>query len=184
MPKDQSRQLLYKGALVTANEQSTFSSKMQSTVEQLLDQCRGLPLALSIVGATLMDTRAKQDWQDVLDELKNANLQQLKIKSEDDLLPGEYQYTNVSAAIEVSLKRLSQMKAEYEEKFFDFAIFPEDTDIPSDILELFWSSENIPGRNACSAKETRKILRVLERKSLIQKGQYFTLQKEPIGYKM
>ncbi|XP_046863829.1 uncharacterized WD repeat-containing protein alr2800-like isoform X2 [Xenia sp. Carnegie-2017] len=170
MPKDQSRQLLYNGAQVSTDEQSTLSVKLQRIVEELLEQCRGLPLALSIIGGTLIGTRAEQDWQDTLDELKSANLQQLSIKSEEDLLHGEYQYTNVSAAIDVSLKRLSQKKPEYEEKFFDLAIFPEDTDIPSDILELFWSSENIPGRNACSAKETRNILRLLERKSLLQKG--------------
>ncbi|XP_046844013.1 uncharacterized WD repeat-containing protein alr2800-like isoform X2 [Xenia sp. Carnegie-2017] len=170
MPKDQSRQLLYNGAQVSTDEQSTLSVKLQRIVEELLEQCRGLPLALSIIGATLIGTRAEQDWLDTLDELKSANLQQLSIKSEEDLLHGEYQYTNVSAAIDVSLKRLNQKKPEYEERFFDLAIFPEDTDIPSDILELFWSSESIPGRNACSAKETRNILRLLERKSLLQKG--------------
>ncbi|XP_046845637.1 apoptotic protease-activating factor 1-like [Xenia sp. Carnegie-2017] len=170
MPKDQSRQLLYNCAQVSTDKQSTLSVKLQRIVEELLEQCRGLPLALSIIGATLIDASSEQDWQDTLDELKSANLQQLSIKSKKDVLPGEYQYTNVSAAIDVSLKRLRQKKPEYEEKFFDFAIFPEDTDIPSDILELFWSSENIPGRNTCSAKKTRDILRLLERKSLLQKG--------------
>ncbi|XP_046844973.1 uncharacterized protein LOC124438807 isoform X2 [Xenia sp. Carnegie-2017] len=169
MPKDQSRQLLYNCAQVSTDEQSTLSVELQRIVEELLEQCRGLPLALSIIGATLIGAHAEQDWQDTLDELKSANLQ-LSIRSKEDLLPGEYQYTNVSAAIDVSLKRLSQTNREYEEKFFDLAIFPEDTDIPSDILELFWSSENISGRNSCSGKETRHILRLLEKKSLLQKG--------------
>ena len=182
MPKDQSRQLLYNCAQISTYVQSTLSVELQRIVEELLEQCRGLPLALSIIGATLMGTIAEQDWQDTLDDLKSANLQQLSIKPKEDISHGEYQYTNVSAAIDVSLKRLRQKKPEYEEKFFDFAIFPEDTNIPSDILELFWSSENIPGRNACSARETRNILRLFEKNSLLQKGQDFTIQKELIYY--
>ncbi len=162
MAQSKSRKLLYQSAQVTAAEQSHFSSNMQRIVAEILEQCRGLPLALSLVGSNLTDTRVEQDWQDILDDLKNADLAELRSLFPED----DYPYDNLLAAINVSFQRLDESG---KEKFLDFAIFPEDTDIPSDILELFWSSQD-SGRNTCSAREGRRILNVLERKSLIQKG--------------
>ena len=159
---DKSRKLLYQSAEVTSDEQTKFSANMQQIVAELLDQCRGLPLALSLVGSVLIDTRLEQDWQDILDDLKNADLAELR-----SLFPsGAYPYDNVLAAMDVSFQRLEK---EEQEKFLDFAIFPEDTNVPSDILELFWSSK-AAGRTSCSNREGRRILNVLERKSLIIKG--------------
>jgi hypothetical protein len=162
MAQNKSRALLYQSAQVTPTEKSKFSSNMQRIVVELLEQCRGLPLALSLVGSILTDTRVEQDWQDILDDLKNADLAELR-----SLFPnGAYPYDSLLAAIDVSFQRLQKGE---QEKFLDFAIFPEDTDIPSDILELFWSSQG-SGRNTCSARAGRRILSILERKSMIQKG--------------
>ena len=159
---DESRTLLYQSANVTSDEQTKFSANMQQIVAELLRKCRGLPLALSLVGSMLIDTRLEQCWQDILDDLKNADL--VKLRS---LFPsGAYPYNNVLAAMDVSFQRLEK---EEQEKFLDFAIFPEDTNIPSDILELLWSSK-AAGRTSCSNREGRRILNVLERKSLIIKG--------------
>ena len=159
---DKSRKLLYQSADVISDEQTKFSANMQRIVAELLDQCEGLPLALSLVGSMLIDTRLEQDWQDILDDLKNADLEKLQL-----LFPsGAYPYGDVLAAMDVSFQRLEK---EEQEKFLDFAIFPEDTNIPSDILELFWSSKTA-GRTSCSNREGRRILNVLERKSLIIKG--------------
>ena len=162
LEKDKSRKLLYQSAKVTSDEQTKFSANMQRIVAELLDQCRGLPLALSLVGPMLDDTRLEKDWQDILDDLKNADLEKLH-----SLFPSDaYPYDNVLAAMDVSFQRLEERA---QEKFLDFAIFPEDTDIPSDILELFWSS-SAPGRTSCDDREGRRILNTLERKSLILKG--------------
>ena len=162
MAKDKSRTLLYQSARVTSDEQSKFSLKMQRIVAELLDQCRGLPLALALVGSNLIDSRAEQQWQDVLDDLKNSDLEELRSIFSADAYP----HDNLLAAINVSFQRLEESA---QEKFLDFAIFPEDTDIPSDILELFWSSERA-GRIICKPRAARRILDKLERKSLVQKG--------------
>ena len=162
MAKDKSRALLYQSARVTSDEQSKFSLNMQQIVAELLDQCRGLPLALSLVGSNLIDSRAEEQWRDILDDLKNSDLEELRPIFSADTYP----HDNLLAAINVSFERLEKSE---QEKFLDFAIFPEDTDIPSDILELFWSSERT-GRIICKPRATRRILEKLERKSLIQKG--------------
>ena len=159
---DKSRKLLYQNAEVTSDEQTKFSANMQQIVAEILHRCRGLPLALSLVGSMLIDTRFEEDWQNILDDMKNADLAELR-----SLFPsGAYPYDNVLAAMDVSFQRLEK---EEQEKFLDFAIFPEDTNVPSDILELFWSSK-AAGRTSCSNRKGRRILNSLERKSLIIKG--------------
>ncbi len=162
MARDESRKVLYQSARVTMDEQCKFSSNMLQVVEELLNHCAGLPLALSLVGSNLVETRDEQDWRDVLDDLKNADLVQLRSLFPRDVYP----YDSFLAAINASFERLEESK---RKKFLDFAIFPEDTDIPSDIFELFWSSE-VSGRTSCSHREVRRILDALEKKSLIQKG--------------
>ncbi|CAB3995906.1 WD repeat [Paramuricea clavata] len=164
MAADQSRALLYKYACITPYKQSKLSSNMQEIVSKLLDQCGGLPLALALVGSNLKDVRAEQAWRDILQDFEKADLERLR-----SLFPTDaYPHRNLLAAINVSFQRLEESA---REKFLDFAIFPEDTDIPSDVLEQFWLSigtEN--GRAPCDPRESRYILAVLERKSLIQKG--------------
>ena len=162
MAEDKSRALLYQSAGVVPDELSTFSPGMHQIVEELLNQCRGLPLTLSLVGSNLIDTRLQQDWEDVLGYLQNADLELLHSQFPNVTYP----YDNILAAIDASFQRLEKNE---REKFLDFGIFPEDINIPSDILELFWSSKEV-GRTSCSPQEGRCILKALERKSLIQKG--------------
>ena len=162
MAQDKSRALLYQSAGVEPDELSTFSPEMHQIVEELLKQCRGLPLALSLVGSNLIDTRLQQDWQDVLGYLQKADLELLHSQFPNVTYP----YDNILAAIDASFQRLEKNE---REKFLDFGIFPEDINIASDILELFWSSKEA-GRTSYSPQEGRCILKALERKSLIQKG--------------
>ena len=162
MSEDQSRALLCQSARVTPHELSMLCSKMQRIFEELLNRCRRLPLALSLVGSNLIGTRSEQTWQDILDGFKNDKLEEIHSQFPTD----KYPYDNIIAAIDVSFQRLKKGE---QEKFLDFAIFPEDTNIPSDIVELFWSSEEA-GRTSCSPWKGRRILEVLERKSFIRKG--------------
>ena len=162
MAQDKSRTLMYQSAGVEPDELSTFSPEMHQIFEELLNQCRGLPLALSLVGSNLIDTRLQQDWQDVLGYFQKADLEQLHSQFPNVTYP----YNNILAAIDASFQRLEKNE---REKFLDFGIFPQDINIPSDILELFWSSKEA-GKTSYSPQEGRCILKALERKSLIQKG--------------
>ncbi len=162
MAQDESRALLYQSAGIKQDELSKLSPIMHQIVEELLNKCRGLPLALSLVGTNLKGTLSEQTWTHILDGFKNSKLDEIH-----SLFPTvEYPYDNLMAAINVSFQSLENSE---QEKFLDFAIFPEDTNIPSDILELFWSTEEA-GRTSCSPQERIDILETLEKKSLIQKG--------------
>lgn len=161
MPQEKSRELLYHSAGVTPEQ---LTPNLQRIMTDLLDQCRGLPLALSLVGSNLMETRVEQDWEDILNDLKNADLGRIR-----SLFPKvAYPYDNLLAVVDASYQRLDESA---REMFLLFAIFPEDTDIPSDILELLWCSmQTENGKTSCDPRESRDILHKLERKSLIQKG--------------
>ena len=161
MKQDKSRALFYSSAGIEADELSGFSPKIHQIIEELLTQCRGLPLALSLVGSNLSGTRSEQDWKDILDGF-TTDLEEIRSMFPTD----DYPYDNIIKAINVSFQHLKKCE---QEKFLDFAIFPEDTSIPSDVLELFWSSEGA-GRTSCNPRQSRRILDALERKSMIQKG--------------
>ena len=161
MKQDESRALFYRSAGIRPDEVSSISPKMHQIVEELLKLCRGLPLALSLVGSNLNGTRSEQVWKDILDGF-TTDLEELRSMFPTD----DYPYDNIIQAINASFKQLQKCE---QEKFLDFALFPEDTSIPSDILELFWSWEGA-GRTSCSPWQSRRILDALERKSMIQKG--------------
>ena len=161
MKPDESRALFYQSAGFKPDEVSNISPKMHQIVEELLNQCRGLPLALSLVGSNLNRTRSEQDWKDILDGF-TTDLEEIHSMFPTD----EYPYDNIIKAINVSFEHLEKCE---QEKFLDFGIFPEDTSIPSDVLELFWSSKGA-GRTSCNPRQSRRILDALERKSMIQKG--------------
>ena len=161
MKQDKSRELLCQSAGIKLDELSGISPKMHKILEELLIQCRGLPLALSLVGSNLNGTRSEQDWKDILDGC-TTELEEIRSMFPTD----EYPYDNIIKAINVSFEHLEKCE---QEKFLDFAIFPEDTSIPSDVLELFWSWEGA-GRTSCNPRLSRRILDALEKKSMIQKG--------------
>ena len=161
MKPDKSRELLYQSAEINLDELSGISPKMHKILEKLLTQCRGLPLALSLVGSNLKNTRSEQDWKDIFDGFM-TDLEEIR-----SMFPThDYPYDNIINAINVSFEHLEKRE---QEKFLDFAIFPEDTSIPSDVLELFWSWEGA-GRTSCNPRLSRRILDALARKSMIQKG--------------
>ena len=160
MKQDKSRELFFRSAGIRPEELSGFSPEMHRIIKELLTQCRGLPLALSVVGSNLNGTRSQQVWKDILDGF-TTDLQEIRSM----FSTYDYPYDNMINAINVSFEHLEKCE---QEKFLDFAIFPEDTSIPSDILELFWSSEGAGG-TPYTPWQSRRILDALERKSMIQK---------------
>ena len=161
MKPDESQALFYSSAGIKQDELSSFSPEMLQIIKELLKECKGLPLALSLVGSNLNGTQSEQDWKDILDGF-TTDLEEIRSKFPAD----RYPYKNIIKAINVSFEHLEKCE---QEKFLDFALFPEDTSIPSDILELFWSCEGV-GRTSCKPWKARRILDALERKSMIQKG--------------
>ena len=106
---------------------------LPTEAEAVVEECGNLPLALSMVGAMLRGKPEKR-WGNVLRKLGHANLDKIRQQ-----FPG-YPYPDLLKAIQVSIEAL---ETDTSERYFDFAIFPEDTAIPEKVLQIFWESEGL-----------------------------------------
>jgi hypothetical protein len=100
----------------------------------MIKQCGGLPLALAMVGSMVRSDDQLQ-WKDVLEMLRNADLAEIKKRFKD------YPYPDLLKAIQVSVTAL---EPEDQALYADFAVFPEDTPIPEEVLRVFWRHRGLP----------------------------------------
>ena len=99
---------------------------------QVMRECGHLPLALAMVGAMV---QGKPDrWENVLHKLRSADL--AKIRQQ---FPG-YPYADLLKTIQVSVEALEPAE---QERYLEFAVFPEDTPIPEAVLQTFWRSADL-----------------------------------------
>jgi len=138
LDEPQSRELLaiWAGALAPA-------------ADDILRECRGLPLALSTVGAMLREA-TPAEWSDTVNLLRNADLAAI----EDQLPPGQQSFFR---AIDVSVKALPP---EIEQRYCKLAVLLEDMPAPLPILQTLWN---------CDDAEARRIARRLADRSLAQR---------------
>ena len=159
------RTLLLKSAQV---ENNILPREINLIIDDILRECNGLPLAIALVGASLVEANMDIDiWKDRLYGLKEADLENVRSCFPEN----SYPYENLMAAIEVSYQSLPE---KYKNKFLDLAIFPEDTELPIHVLNIVWSNEaNAVLNDSEKLKEerrTRDDSSFLERRSVIQRG--------------
>ncbi|KAK3696679.1 hypothetical protein QZH41_003286 [Actinostola sp. cb2023] len=95
LKKKQARELLLRSA---QKRMEDLSEEVRIVVEEILEQCAGLPLALALIGSSLVDARSDNvvDWKDRLEGLQQADLDEIR-----SCFPKEsYPYENLLAAIE------------------------------------------------------------------------------------
>ncbi len=95
---------------------------------QVARECGYLPLALAMVGA-MMRSKPANRWQNILEKLRSADLEKIKQQFPD------YPYPDLLKAIAVSVAALDE---NCQQRYLDFAVFPEDTPIPEAVLQTFW----------------------------------------------
>ncbi|MBD2208271.1 hypothetical protein H6G27_00095 [Nostoc linckia FACHB-104] len=95
---------------------------------QVARECGYLPLALAMVGA-MMRSKPANRWQNILEKLQSADLEKIKQQFPD------YPYPDLLKAIAVSVAALDK---NCQQRYLDFAVFPEDTPIPEAVLQTFW----------------------------------------------
>ncbi|BAY15071.1 WD repeat protein [Anabaenopsis circularis NIES-21] len=112
-----------------ANQPEIMYLKEQNDVAlQVAQECGYLPLALAMVGA-MMRFKPPNRWHNILEKLRSADLEKIKQQFPD------YPYPNLLKAIQVSVEDMSE---NYQQRYLDFAVFPEDTPIPEAVLQTFW----------------------------------------------
>ncbi|MBD2224473.1 NB-ARC domain-containing protein [Calothrix anomala] len=112
-----------------ANQPEILQPSPQNDVTlQVARECGYLPLALAMVGAMMRGKPANR-WQNILEKLRSADLEKIKQQFPD------YPYPDLLKAIAVSVAALDE---NCQQRYLDFAVFPEDTPIPEAVLQIFW----------------------------------------------
>jgi len=126
LPKNNAQKLL-------ASWSNLPVSDLPKQADGIIKECGQLPLALSMIGAMLNNKKINR-WEGVLRHLQEADLE--KIQQE---FPN-YSHPNLFATMQISLVSISP---KYRERYLDFAVFPEDTPIPVQVLYTFWKPKSM-----------------------------------------
>jgi WD40 repeat protein len=122
LPSDQkSREVLARWAGMEAD-------KLPPIAGELVAECGRLPLALSMVGA-MVRGKAAAYWKTVLEDLRDANLDEIKAHFPD------YPYTDVLRALQVSVDALDKTA---RERYLALAILPEEMSAAPQVQQCIW----------------------------------------------
>ena len=97
---------------------------------QIIEECNGHPLVISIIGALLRDNPSR--WLYYFTQLRKHKLDKFKAKT--------YQYENLSEAIAMSIDNLDK---ETRDKFYDFVIFDSSIKVPISVFCLLWGEKDV-----------------------------------------
>ncbi|WP_372366685.1 NB-ARC domain-containing protein [Candidatus Uabimicrobium sp. HlEnr_7] len=114
------------------------SDTIPAEASEILEECGGLPLAISIVGAMLKGKPSSR-WRLILQRLQNAELQKISNQFTN------YPYPNLFKALHVSVEFLPLST---QRCYLELLIFPEETPIPESVLAIYWRQEELDGRDA------------------------------------
>ena len=105
----------------------------------IIRECGNLPLAISIVGA-MARGKERNYWANILDKLRRASLDEISY-----ILPG-YPHHDLLKAMEVSLESLQEENINNLDapfRYLEFAVFPEDVQIPKSVLYVLWNAAGL-----------------------------------------
>lgn len=146
--KEQSLNLIEKASKISMSE-------LPKEAFQILDYCENLPFALALVGSIMLEKPER--WKSILRRFANRDFAKINLST------AHYPYSNVFEMIDVSVNHLDK---EIRSRFFDLAIFPEDSVIPISALVSFW------GTIGLDEDDVQDILQSLEDKSLVSRYDY------------
>jgi len=125
------------------------AAQLPPAAHDILHECRGLPLALSTVGALLRGAEPAE-WADTAELLHDADLTAI----EEQLAPGQQSFFR---AIDVSVKAL---ELKLQQEYGRLAVLLDDMPAPLPVLETLWNVDDA---------EARRIGRRLADRSLAQR---------------
>ncbi|WP_026316619.1 NB-ARC domain-containing protein [Actinokineospora enzanensis] len=125
--------------------------------EELLKLTGRWAILLSLVNSAI---RQSVEEGDTPDDAASLVAEQLRLDGPDslDMDSADRRDSAIRATVEASLHRLSP---DDRERFRELAVFPEDTDIPTEVVHLLWASVGL------SPARCRKLVRLLRDSSLI-----------------
>ncbi|BAB08845.1 NBS/LRR disease resistance protein [Arabidopsis thaliana] len=134
-------------------------------------KCRGLPLALNVIGETMAYKRTVQEWRSAIDVLTSSAAEFSGM--EDEILPIlKYSYDN--------------LKSEQLKLCFQYcALFPEDHNIEKNDLVDYWIGEGFIDRNKGKAEnQGYEIIGILVRSCLLMEENQETVKMHDVVREM
>ncbi|KAG0568850.1 hypothetical protein KC19_6G049200 [Ceratodon purpureus] len=139
------------------SEGSPPSTISQELAKKVCKECKGLPLALKVIGSAMVDKVDEEEWSSALHDLKRSKpiLGSCVDFELFDCL--RFSYDNLKSDV----LRIC---------FLYLAAFPEDYEIPTSKLFMMWDAEGLFGSVDAEdvSREGRRHLGILEKRSLIQ----------------
>ncbi|KAG8372007.1 hypothetical protein BUALT_Bualt12G0021900 [Buddleja alternifolia] len=133
---------------------------LATKAEEVVKECKGLPVALVTVGRALKDKTTQHSWEDALQQLKSSNP-----KDMPGVLPDVYN------PIKLSYKFLDNQHARYV--FLLCSLFPEDCDVNLELLTWYIMGlgvlERIRNLGEASNR-VRSLVDLLKNRFLLQDG--------------
>ncbi|BFI30112.1 hypothetical protein MPTK2_3g09180 [Marchantia polymorpha subsp. ruderalis] len=114
---------------------SNVPINLRKPAEDVAAECKGLPLALKVIGGTMAGKRDKRIWDLTLKKLKNAET----LSSDHEM--------QLYHRLQPSVDDLSETHRHLKDCFYYFAAYPEDASVElvDDLISL-WVGEGILGR--------------------------------------
>jgi WD40 repeat protein len=122
---DEARQLLARWAGLQV-------AALPGTVDEVIRECGGLPLALSMIGAILRG-KTPSYWTNVLGLLRQASLDKLSA-------PAGYAHKTLMRAIQVSVEALDERA---RARYLALAVLPEDMPVHPAIQQVLWNADEL-----------------------------------------
>ncbi|KAG0612690.1 hypothetical protein M758_6G046000 [Ceratodon purpureus] len=139
------------------SEGSPPSNISEELAKEVCKECKGLPLALKVIGSVMVDKVDEEEWSSALHDLKQSK-------------------PILGSTVDVEL--FDRLRFSYEKLeddalkicFLYLAAFPEDYEIPTSKLFMMWDAEGLFGSVDAEdvSREGRRHLGILEKRSLIQ----------------
>jgi len=111
---------------------SNISSQVQGVAESVAEECKGLPLALKVIGGSMIGKTTCQEWEF-----------QLKCLWESRQLPKQQEEEALFGRLKLSYDNLDNDSPESKECFLGFAAFPEDYEVPMTTLIKVWKAQGL-----------------------------------------
>ncbi|CAM6018400.1 unnamed protein product, partial [Sphagnum balticum] len=111
---------------------SNIPSQLQEVAELVAEECKGLPLALKVIGGSMVGKTTPQEWEFQLNCLRESR--ELPEQQEEEALFGRLKlsYDNLDNDYPVS-----------KECFLSFAAFPEDRKVEMGELIKLWKTQGL-----------------------------------------
>jgi WD40 repeat protein len=122
------------------------AASLPSIAHEIVEQVECLPLGLSLAGAQIRDGRT---WEDLLTALR-----------EGELIFLDHPYGSILKSIQASVEALDPADAQ---RYLELAVFPEDAEVPTEIVERFWAATG-----SLAGRQSRMLLTRLASRNLLR----------------